>query len=49
MRERGVFPSSRSVDNLFLKHVNSWQGPVRKDQESVFEKSIDFRTIFNLF
>ena len=29
------------MDNLFLKRVNSWQGSVKKEQESIFEKSID--------
>jgi hypothetical protein len=35
-----VFLSSRSMDNLFLKRVNSWQGLVKKEQEPIFEKSI---------
>ncbi len=36
----GSFPNSRSMDNLFLKSVNSWQGIVKKKQEPIFEKSI---------
>jgi hypothetical protein len=40
MRGRGVFLNSRSMDNLFLKRVNSWQGIVKKEQEPIFEKSI---------
>ncbi len=28
------------MDNLFLKRVNSWQGLVKKEQETIFEKSI---------
>jgi len=40
LRDWGVFLNSRSMDNLFFKRVNSWQGLVKKEQESVFEKSI---------
>ena len=40
MRGRGVFLNSRSMDNLFLNRVNSRQGFVKKEQESIFEKSI---------
>jgi len=29
---------NRSMDNLFLKRVNSWQGLVKKEQESIFVK-----------
>jgi hypothetical protein len=28
------------MDNLFLNRVNSWQGLVKKEQKSIFEKSI---------
>jgi len=28
------------MDNLFLKRVNSWQRLVKKEQGSIFEKSI---------
>jgi hypothetical protein len=38
---RGVFLNRRSMDNLFLNRVNSWQGLVKKEQEPIFEKSID--------
>jgi hypothetical protein len=37
---RGVFLNSRSMDDLFLKRVNSGQGLVKKEQEPIFEKSI---------
>ncbi len=40
LRGRGGFLNSRSMDDLFLKRVNSWQGIVKKEQESIFEKSI---------
>jgi len=40
LRGRGVFLNCRSMDNLFLNRVNSWQGFVKKEQESIFEKSI---------
>jgi len=40
LRDRGVFLNRRSMDNLFLKRVNSWQGLVKKEQEPIFEKSI---------
>jgi hypothetical protein len=40
MNGRGVFLNRRSMDNLFLKRVNSWQGLVKKEQEPIFEKSI---------
>jgi hypothetical protein len=40
MRGREVFLNSHSMDNLFLNRVNSWQGLVKKEQESIFEKSI---------
>jgi len=40
MKGLGVFLYSRSMDNLFLKRVNSWQGIVKKKQEPIFEKSI---------
>jgi hypothetical protein len=40
MKGRGVFLNRRSMDNLFLNRVNSWQGLVKKEQESIFEKSI---------
>jgi len=36
---RGVFLNRRSMDNLFLNRVNSWQGLVKKEQEPIFEKS----------
>jgi len=29
------------MDNLFLNRMNSWQEIVKKEQESIFEKSID--------
>ncbi len=35
-----VFQSSRYMDNLFLKRVNSWQGLVKKEQGLIFRKSI---------
>ncbi len=38
LRGRGVFLNSRSMDDLFLKRVNSWQGLVKKEQEPIFEK-----------
>jgi len=28
------------MDNLFLKRVNWWQGLIKKEQESIFKKSI---------
>ena len=37
----GVFINSRRMDNLFLNRMNSWQGIVNKEQEAIFEKSID--------
>ena len=40
LRGRGVFLNRRSMDNLFLKRVNSWQGIVKKEQESIFVKSM---------
>jgi len=36
----GVFLNRRFMDHLFLKRVNSWQGLVKKEQESIFEESI---------
>jgi hypothetical protein len=33
------------MDNLFLNRVNSWQGLVKKEQKSIFEKSIG--SLFN--
>jgi len=39
MRGREVFLNSHSMDNLFLNRMNSWQGLVKKEQESIFEKS----------
>jgi len=43
---QGVFLKSRSMDDLFLKRVNSRQGLVKKEQEPVFEKSIG--SLYNL-
>jgi hypothetical protein len=34
------------MDNLFLNRVNSWQGLVKKEQKSIFGKSIG--SLFNL-
>jgi len=31
------------MDNLFLDRVNSWQGIVKKEQEAIFEESIDLQ------
>jgi hypothetical protein len=28
------------MDNLFVNRMNSWQGIVKKEQETIFEKSI---------
>ncbi len=36
----GIFLNSRFMDDLFLKRVNSWQGIIKKEQESIFEKSV---------
>jgi hypothetical protein len=41
LRGWGVFIGRRSMDNLFLNRVNSWQGLVKKEQQSILEKSID--------
>jgi hypothetical protein len=41
VRGRSVFLKSRCMDNLFLNRVNSRQGFVKKEQEFIFEKSID--------
>jgi hypothetical protein len=40
LRGRGISQNCHSMDNLFLKRVNSWQGPVKKEQEPIFEKSM---------
>jgi len=29
------------MDNLFLNRMNSWQGLVKKEQVTIFEKSTD--------
>ena len=33
MRGRGVFLKNRSMDNLYLNRMNSWQGVVKKEKE----------------
>jgi len=48
MEGRGVFLNRRSMDNLFLNRVNSWQGLVKKEQESIFEKSISLPHNFKM-
>jgi hypothetical protein len=40
VRARGVFLYHRCMDKLFLSRMNSWQGIVRKEQETIFETSI---------
>jgi hypothetical protein len=34
------------MDNLFLNRVNSWQGFVKKEQESIFEDAISAMRLF---
>jgi hypothetical protein len=31
------------MDDPFLNRMNSWQGIVKKEQEAIFEKSIDLK------
>ncbi len=38
LRGRGVFLNSRCMDNLFLNRMNSRQGIVKKEQETIFKK-----------
>jgi hypothetical protein len=38
MRGRGVFLNSSCMDNLFLNRMNSRQGIVKKEQETIFKK-----------
>jgi len=40
LRYRRVFLISRSMDNLLLNRVNSWQGLIKKEQEPIYEKLI---------
>jgi hypothetical protein len=35
----GVFLNNRYMDNLLLNRMNSWQGIVKKKQETIFEIS----------
>ena len=42
----GCSPNGRYMDNLFLNRMNSRQRPVKKEQESIFEKSIS--ALYNL-
>ena len=36
----GIFLNRRFMDNLFLNRINSRQGIVKKEQETIFEISI---------
>jgi hypothetical protein len=49
LRDRGVFPNRRSMDDLLFKRVNSWQGIVEKEQEPIFEESIGPLCNFQFF
>ena len=40
LRRRGVFLNRGCMDTLFLNLMNSWQGIIKKEQETIFEKSI---------
>jgi hypothetical protein len=40
MSGRRVFLNSRCMDDIFLNRMNSWQGIVKKNQETIFEISI---------
>jgi hypothetical protein len=49
LKDRGVFLNRRFMDALFFKRVNSWQGLVKKEQDSIFVKSmIQFHTLKSL-
>jgi hypothetical protein len=49
MRGRGVFLNKRCMDNLFLNHMNSRQGIVKKKLDTIFEISIGFCIILKFF
>jgi hypothetical protein len=49
MRGRGIFLNSRYMDNLFLNRMNSWQGLVKKEQETIFKNSIGSLHHFKIY
>jgi hypothetical protein len=45
----GYFPNSRCMDNLFLNRMNSLQGIVKKEQDTIFKISMNYMHYFRFF
>jgi len=45
----GEFFYNRGMDNLFFNRMNSWQGIVKKKQETIFERSKGYLIIIKFF